>query len=128
MPKFLTELEAKLKDNDQIWVITAPLIYESDIVGRIEVPAGFETDFASVPRVPFIYEMFGDRAHREAVLHDYLYRIDAVPQASYAQANNVFFEAMKLRGKKFVVRYGMYWGVVLGGWTAFHKRYVKDNL
>ena len=128
MPKFLTELEAKLKDNDRVWVITAPLVYESDIVGPVAVPAGFETDFASVPRVPFIYEMFGDRAHREAVLHDYLYRIDAKTSASYAQANSVFYEAMMLRGKKFVIRHGMYWGVVLGGWTAFHKHYVKDSL
>ena len=128
MAKLLSELAIELKNNDGVWVLNKPLIYESDIVGMINVPVGFETDLASVPRVPFIYELFGNRAHRESVLHDYLYRIDAVPAATYTQANDVFFEAMRLRGKSFTVRYGMYWGVVLGGWTAFHKHYVKDCL
>lgn len=129
MAKFLTELlDARLKDDDCIWVLDSPLIYESDIVGKIVVPAGFETDFASVPRIPIFYFLFGNRAHREAVLHDYLYRINSVPQATYSQANDVFFEAMKLRGKAFYVRYPMWWGVCLGGWTAWHKRNVEDKL
>jgi hypothetical protein len=127
MAKFLTELYVKCI-SDGVWSLDTPLCYESDIVGIIEVPAGFQTDFASVPRVPFIYEAFGDRAHREAVLHDYLYRTDSVPLATYSQANNVFFEAMRERGKGYIVSYGMYWGVVLGGWTAFHKKKVEDKL
>ena len=127
MSKFTTELDVRCID-DGAWVLDSPLIYESDILGKIIVPAGFETDFASVPRVPIIYMMFGDRAHREAVLHDYLYRIDSVPYASYSQANDVFFEAMKERGKSWFVRYPMYWGVVLGGWGVYHKKGVLDKL
>ena len=125
--KFLTELDGR-SISDKVWLLLAPLRYESDILGPIDVPEGFQTDFASVPRVPFVYEFFGNRAHREAVLHDYLYRIDSVPAATYAQANDVFFEAMKARNKGSVVRYGMWWGVVLGGWTAYHKKRVKDCL
>lgn len=115
---------------DKIWELDKPLLYRSDIlgIGKIEVPPGFQTDFASVPRVPFIYEAYGDKAHYESVLHDYLYRIDSIPQASYSQANDVFLEAMKVRGKGYFVRYGMYWGVVLGGWTAYHKLNVNDKL
>jgi hypothetical protein len=129
MAEFLKGLVISLReDSDTIYVLGDNLIYESDIVGRVVVPKGFQTDFASVPRVPIAYMLFGDRAHREAVLHDYLYRIDSQPQATYSQANNVFFEAMKLRGKGFFVRYGMYWGVVLGGWTAYHKKKVSDKL
>lgn len=126
--KFLSELDARLKDDDDIWVLDSPLIYESDIVGKIIVPSGFETDFASVPRLPIIYALFGDRAHREAVLHDYLYRIDSIPQASYSQANDVFFEAMKLRGKAFYIRYPMWWAVCAAGFTSYHKRKVGDKL
>ncbi len=128
MSEFLTELDCRLKDDDSVWIIDSPLIYESDILGRIEVPSGFETDFASVPRVPVFYWLFGDKAHREAVLHDYLYRTDSVPVATYSQANDVFFEAMELRGKPCYVRYPMYWGVVLGGWLHFHKKCVGDRL
>ncbi|MEN6639188.1 MAG: DUF1353 domain-containing protein [Smithella sp.] len=128
MPKFLTELDARLQDDDSIWVLDAPLIYDSAILGGIEVPAGFETDFASVPRIPFIYEAFGDRAHREAVLHDYLYRIDSVPQASFSQANEVFYEAMELQGKIWLVRHCMWLGVWIGGYPSYHKKRVGDRL
>jgi hypothetical protein len=128
MAKFCTDLDCKLKDSDTIWCLGAELIFESDILGKIEVPEGFETDFASVPRIPVAYTLFGDKAHREAVIHDYLYRIDSVPQASYSQANDVFLEAMKERGKSFFVRYSMYWGVVLGGWTSYHKKLVNEKL
>jgi hypothetical protein len=141
---FQTDLHVSLKScSDSIWVVDEPLKYYSELLGQLIVippwfetkepdpsgePSFFETDFASVPRVPFIYEAWGDRAHREAVLHDYLYRIDSKPIVTYSQANNVFLEAMKSTGKSFTVRYGMYWGVVLGGWASYHKRRVKDKL
>lgn len=127
MAKFLTILSGNSL-NDKIWELAKPLIYESDIIGKIEVPEGFQTDFASVPRVPIAYTLFGDKAHHEAVIHDYLYRIDSIPQASYSQANDCFLEAMKVRGKSLFIRYSMYWGVVIGGWANYHKRYVGDKL
>ena len=127
MAEFLTNLSGNCLD-DKVWELAKPLIYQSDIVGKIEVPEGFQTDFASVPRVPIAYALFGDRAHHEAVIHDYLYRTDSVPQASYSQANDCFLEAMKVRGKSWFVRYSMYWGVVLGGWTSYHKKLVNDKL
>ena len=122
MAEFLTDLDARLKDDDKIWVIDFPLIYIPDILGKIIVPLGFETDFSSVPRIPIVYMLFGDRAHRESVVHDFLYRKDALPAATREQADDVFLEAMKCRGKGFFVRYAMYWGVRSGGWTAYHKR------
>jgi hypothetical protein len=126
--KFLTELNARLKDDDRVWVLDAPLVYESDLAGKIEVPEGFETDFASVPRVPIAYTFFGDRAHREAVIHDFLYRIDSVPEVSLAIANKVFLEAMTCRGKGLFVRYAMYLGVCAGGFASYHKKRVFDRL
>lgn len=129
MGKFLTELKAPLKDgSDEIYVLESPLKYASDLVGVITVPAGFETDLASVPRLPVLYTLWGGRAHREAVLHDYLYRTDAFPSVEFDQANRVFFEAMTVRDKSWWVRYPMYWGVCLGGRTSYHKRKVGDKL
>lgn len=127
MAKFLTELDVKCIDDGK-WELASSLRYESDILGKIAVSTGFQTDFASVPRVPIAYMLFGDRAHRESVLHDYLYRIDAIPSATRSQADDVFLEAMKERGKGYFVRYAMYWGVRSGGWTAWHKRMVGDRL
>lgn len=128
MAKFLTELDVRLVDDDSIWLILSPLIYESDIVGRIEVPDGFMTDFASVPRIPIVYRLYGDRAHRESALHDFLYRINAIPAATYFQANAVFLEAMEVRGKPWHVRYAMFAGVCVGGWLSYHRKKVGEKL
>ena len=127
---FTTNLHVLLKSGtDNVWIVDEPLKYYSELLGQlIVIPLWFETDFASVPRVPFAYAAWGDRAHREAVLHDYLYRIDSKPIVTYSQANNVFLEAMKATGKPWRIYYPMYWGVVLGGWTAYHKKRVKDKL
>lgn len=123
MARFLTTLDIAVID-DTLFRLEKPLVYESDLVGRIEVPEGFYTDLASVPRVPLIYTLWGNRAHHEAVLHDYLYRIDAKPAATYDQANEVFLEAMKERGKSWFVSRPMYWGVCIGGRDSYHKRKV----
>jgi hypothetical protein len=125
--KFLTDLDVKCI-NDGAWELDSTLCYESDRLGLVKVPLGFQTDFASVPRLPVFFTLFGDRAHREAVLHDYLYRSDSIPVALRFQADNLFLEAMTERGKGFFVRYAMYWGVRLGGWTAYHKKKVRDPL
>jgi len=127
MSKFLTELDVRLKDN-KIWVLDSSLAYESNLVGKIEVPSRFETDFASVPRLPVIYLLWGDRAHREAVLHDYLYRMDSIPLVSFSTANKVFLEAMKIREKNWFVRWPMFLGVKFGGHSSYHKRKVSDSL
>ena len=128
MGKFLTELDARLIKDDQIWKLDSPLEYQSDLLGLIVVPEGFETDLASVPRVPLIYMLWGGKAHREGVIHDYLYRIDSKPLASFSQANEVFFEAMQTREKPFYVRYPMWWGVCIGGGSSYHKKFVGDKL
>lgn len=125
---FITELKAHLK-GDKIWVLDEPLIFYSRLLKMtICVPADFETDLSSVPRVPFAFWFWGGRAHREGVLHDALYRIDSPVIVSYSIANKVFLEAMESRGKPLMVRWPMYLGVCAGGWTAFHKKKMIDKL
>lgn len=60
--------------NSNKWMLNRPLVYTSSITGVIEVPVGFVSDFASVPRIPFIYVVCGGLGDRAAVLHDYIYR------------------------------------------------------
>lgn len=125
--QFLTGLGIRLKD-DCIWILESRLVYYSELLGvEVRVPTGFETDFASVPRVPIAYMFYGGRCHREAVIHDYLYRIDSVPAVEFTVANDVFLEAMKSRGKSWGVRYPMYWGVCSGGYFSYHKKSVLDK-
>ena len=123
MAKFCSKLAVEAID-DKRWKLTSPLSYESEICGPVTIQEGFETDFASVPRVPLAYMAYGDRAHHESVVHDYLYRIDSDPVVSRAVADKVFLEAMECRGKPWRIRWPMYLGVRIGGWTTYHKQRV----
>ena len=117
-PQFLNELEiSTLPDTENIWFLVSHLAYNSSYLSEtIDVPAGFVTDLASVPRVPIAYQLWGNRAHREAVIHDFLYQTH---MTSKSIADKIFLEAMKVRGKPAHVRYPMYWGVVLGGKKSY---------
>jgi hypothetical protein len=107
-------------DGMTVYRLETPLVY-NDGERVITVPAGFETDLASVPRVPIAYLAWGDRAHREAVLHDYLYSIGAVPDLPRAACDALFRQAMISRGNPWRIYQPMYWGVRLGGWTGYKK-------
>lgn len=129
MAKFLTELDLHCKPtNEKVWILDSTLVYYSDLLGEIYVPAGFETDLASVPRLPLVYVMWGNRAHREAVVHDYLYRVNSNPVVTRAQADAVFKEAMKATGKPAKIWLPMWLGVRIGSMPYFHKKRVEDVL
>lgn len=120
-PGFLTSLDArKIKEAGPAgrarWRLITPLLYGSRIHGLIEVPAGFETDYASVPRIPLAYWLTGDTAHASAVVHDWLCRVDyPMCRISWARAADVFAEAMKAEGVPAWRRTIMYWAVRLAG-------------
>ena len=129
MGKFLTNLHITLTDvpyrEDKIWIVTQPLNYYSTLLDQtITVPTLFETDLASVPRFPFVYMLWGGRAHREGVLHDYLYRKDSDPVVTFMMANRIFLSAMKSRNKPFFRRYFLFFGVCIGGYFCYHKKSV----
>lgn len=125
MSKFLTELDGRWLD-DKRFMLLADLVYESDLLkDTLTVQKGFVTDFASVPRVPIAYMLFGDRAHHESVPHDFIYQTHKFPKKI---ADSIFLEAMTARNKPLYVRQAMYWGVVIGGWPSWWsgpKRFEK---
>ena len=117
--KFLSNLSVELLADKNLWKLTEDLVYQSKILNkRITVKKGFISDFASVPRIPIIYALYGDKVHRESVIHDYLYRIK---KYSRCAADRVFLEAMKARKKRFYIRWIMFLGVRLGGYFAFRR-------
>lgn len=74
------------------WSLTQPLSFDSKVLGgRVTVPVGFVTDFASVPRVPVVYLAEGGRGDKAAVIHDWLYTTQAVDRAT---ADAVLREAL----------------------------------
>jgi len=123
---FRTELR---EDSDCIYVMHDELwFYSLKLAKWFCVPACFQTDLSSVPRVPVVYEAWGNRAHREGVLHDYVFRKDSDYNLTWMECNSLFLEAMESRGNKWHIRYPMYWGVVLGSYPCYHKRSVTDIL
>lgn len=124
MSEFLNTLkyeELGQVDGRTIYSLLEELVFLRDNDHLIIIPKGFQTDLASVPRVPIAYMLWGDRAHREAVLHDYLYRTNSIPVVTRAEADEYFKIAMISRGQPWRIYYPMYLGVRLGGSSSYHK-------
>lgn len=121
--EFITYLNCHAGNSDGEWILSQPLFYYSELLDTvIKVPTGFTTDFASVARLPIIFMFFGNRAHHESVVHDYLYRVDSKPVVKRKVADRVFLEAMQLRGKPMRIRWPMYCGVRTGGFPFYHRK------
>ena len=88
-------------------------------VGRmITVPAGFETDFASVPRLFWRIIPPWGRYSAAAVVHDYLY---ATASVTRYEADRIFLDLMKRLGVPLWKRRLMYRAVRLGGWASWKR-------
>jgi len=119
--KFLNALVVEQVDDDD-WRLVRPLVYYSASLDRvIAVPDGFVTDFASVPRLPFIYWYTGGKAEAPAVIHDWLYR-SGTQDVTREQADAVLAEAMESQGFWKFRSWMMWAGVRLGGHWAYQKR------
>ena len=100
------------------WELVYPLVFESESLKRvIEVPVGFFTNFASVPRLPFAYLFFAGVADEAATIHDYAY--SGALRITRKQADTLFHEAMKASGTSAWRRYPMTWAVRLFGGTHY---------
>lgn len=81
---FLSPLQVEDQQPENNWKLLSDfnvLVTEDDgSTKTFTVPAGFVTNFASVPRLPIIYDTFGDIAHKAATIHDYLYTTATEPR------------------------------------------------
>ena len=123
-PKFLDPLiiEAKAPNT---WLLTKEFSYLTLALGKpakITVPAGFENDLASIPRLlTWAFPVNGK--HRwAAVVHDWLYHnkgeIEGL-KLTRKQCDRIFLEGMQTMGVGRVKRSMMYRGVRTGGWTSW---------
>ena len=82
--------------------------------GSITVPAGFQTDLATIPKALWsILPPFG-RYSRAAVVHDYIYT-ELTGIYTRKQADVIFRNIMKADGVGSVTRNSMYYAVRMGG-------------
>lgn len=103
---------AGTRRKDRLYLLLSPFGFASSLIGQvITVPAGFETDMASIPHLiqPFIQKDEGGILEA-AVIHDYLYSKEG-PKVTRKQADQVFLEAMTI-GKVGPVKRGMAFNAV----------------
>ena len=92
---------------------------------EIRVKAGFETDFASIPKIFRIIIPKLGRWNKAAVVHDYLYqyaRYYPPTQITRKLADRCFLDAMIDFGVAKWKYNLMYWAMRVGGWMAWRKR------
>jgi hypothetical protein len=123
LSKFITALVVECIDDTAaqgrgFWKVMQPFTYQSDILGKtITVEPDFITDYASVPRVPVLYFLFGDTTHKAAVLHDWLFHHHEV--CNEQTANLVLREAAEAEGIVHWRKMGIYLGVKFGGKSSW---------
>jgi hypothetical protein len=87
--------------------VAAPWVVKVD-GETFTVPVGFESNLASVPRVPFAFWLFGDKARLAALFHDAGYTFSWKPRAWMDEAFSAVAKATKVAGW----RAGLMWAAV----------------
>lgn len=121
--EFLGPLQLQAGAGDAEWMLLADFrarITSDSGTAVVTVPKGFLTDLASVPRLPGMFWLFGGRARKPAVLHDWLYYLHD-GEREFADA--VFFAAMA-HDQNWITRTAMWLGVRVGGWAVWERRKV----
>ncbi len=129
---FLTPLDVRVMPSGKRFKLLYPFTYYWKRYGvKVSVPAGFVTDFASIPQpVSFIISKLG-RWNKPAVLHDWCYHGKVFdPQLSppynyyggtRKEADLLFLDAMIDLGVKKWKRTVLYRFVRMFGWLAWRK-------
>ena len=116
-PDQLEFRDAGMRGASRIFRLTAPFSYMFSW-GVITVPAGFDTDGASIPRVFWsVLDPFGPY-FKAAVIHDWLYSRHNC-RFNRAQSDEIFKEAMYNNGLDWVRRGAIYRAVRLAGWRSY---------
>lgn len=107
----LNTLDTRLIDDSGSgkWLLLSPFVYDSKLIGRVVVPKGYITDFASVPRIAVAYWLAGNTCRRAATVHDWLCD-GGPPKVSRSMADAVFNE--------IAIVYGIPWWRRIPMWTA----------
>lgn len=145
MSEFLTKLDMELmvdpngmplltREGRQLYRLTAPFRYQSDVVaqyrksagiaepdplvpGLMETEAGFVTDLASIPRA--VMWLFGETAQEPSIPHDKAYSTRCIPRAT---ADAMLLEACVLTQIPKWKAELIYAGVRIGGGSHWNPQ------
>jgi len=109
-----------------------PLAYTTKDGWRITVPAGFVTDFASIPRLLYVLIPPRGRYNRPAIVHDFLYHYAPIDPmtgkpCTQARADSIIREACEDVDDRLTQRWAIYLGLRVGGFMAWHEYRAKND-
>jgi hypothetical protein len=111
--------------NNRAFILAEPMLYEVGSTGKIiTVPAGFVTDYASIPESLWSLYSPHDQYSRAAIVHDYLYWSQLCTRT---QADNLFMIAMKESEVPEVTRRNVYLAVATWGYLAWDANRAERN-
>lgn len=142
MASFTTPLDVRYIDGCK-WEVLSPFEYHLGALGsteRVLIPAGFITDFASIPRALWAVLPPVGNYGKAAVVHDWLYQMRIItvlwPDPATAvgsrlcnrgEADHTLLEAMQVLGVGWFTRSTIYAGVRSGGWHSWNKYRSKEH-
>lgn len=117
--------------------LLAPLVYESERswmwadgyggyvpMRRFDVPAGFECDLASVPKILATIAPSWDQTAGSGILHDWTFRHGRL---GFKASNALFYEALRAPPATGAIRAYAMWLAVSGpGWLSWKARRRDD--
>ena len=119
----ITDLRTKEGTSPETRIVAEPWavkIHRLQMV--LTIPAGFEFDLDSVPRLPLVYLLFKGRSGlRAPCLHDFLYR-EQPPATTRLEADLAYWDAMRSFGVPLVWAVFHFLGVRVGGRRAWNAR------
>jgi Protein of unknown function (DUF1353) len=107
--------------SDAVDMLHEPFMATADDV-LITVPKGFASDYASVPKLPVLFEVLGGIGKLAALLHDFLYSSVCAPGLRLlgrAWADDVFYYALLEQGIARWKAWLMWMAVRSAGWAFF---------
>lgn len=108
---------------DEMYATTKPISWipakgdQETTFKQVDVPTGFVTDFASVPRIFWQFLPRDGKYTYPAIVHDYMYWVQDRPRDS---ADEIFRIGMQEFGVDPIVLNAVYWGVRAGGSIAWN--------
>ncbi|UCG89169.1 MAG: DUF1353 domain-containing protein [Gemmatimonadota bacterium] len=119
MSRFTDALVVTPLADGKTWIVLRDFGYDVGAEGsedRIDVAIGFQTDFASIPRVFWAVLPRWGRYGNAAVIHDWLYWCQ---DRSRREADRIFLEGMGVLSVGYFTRWVIYLAVRWFGWIAW---------
>jgi Protein of unknown function (DUF1353) len=133
MSRFTDALIVSPLADGKTWVTMRDFGYEREPYGSgslIDVPIGFQTDYASVPRLLWTFFPPWGRYGNAAVIHDWLYwkqELNALP-IEHRDADSIFDEAMGVLGVDRFSRWCLFHAVLwFGGFAWLRNEEDRDQ-